>query len=73
MGKELLGTVKWFDERKGYGFLRSDGIDPDIFVHYRHIDEEGYRTLVRNELVHFEVTETSRGLLATKVRKVANG
>lgn len=73
MGNEFLGTVKWFDERKGYGFIRTEGIENDIFVHYRHIDEEGYRTLVRNELVHFEITDTSRGLLATKVRKVSHG
>ena len=72
MGNELLGTVKWFDERKGYGFIRTEGEESDIFVHYRHIDAEGYRTLVRNELVHFEITDTSRGPLATKVRKVAH-
>lgn len=68
--KEYMGTVKWFDEKKGYGFVRTEDIENDIFVHYKHILFDGYRTLVKNELVVFEVTPTSRGLMATKVRKV---
>lgn len=67
---DKMGTVKWFDEKKGYGFLRSDGIETDIFIHYKHIVAEGYRTLVKNELVVFEPTVTAKGIMATKVRKL---
>lgn len=70
MATDLMGTVKWFDEKKGYGFLRADSIDTDIFVHYKHIVAEGYRTLVKNELVVFEPATTSKGIMATKVRKL---
>lgn len=71
MADDLMGTVKWFDEKKGYGFLRTDTIDTDIFVHYKHIVAEGYRTLVKNELVVFEPATTSKGIMATKVRKIS--
>ena len=70
MAEDLMGTVKWFDEKKGYGFLRADSIDSDIFVHYKHIVAEGYRTLVKNELVTFEPATTSKGIMANKVRKL---
>jgi cold shock protein len=68
---ELMGTVKWFDEKKGYGFLRTETIDSDVFVHYKHIIQEGYRTLIKNELVTFEPVTQSKGIMATKVRKLA--
>lgn len=68
--KDYMGTVKWFDEKKGYGFLRTDGIETDVFVHYKHIVSEGYRTLLKNQLVLFEVIDTSKGLMATKVRMI---
>lgn len=66
--KDRVGTCKWFDEKKGYGFLTTEGIESDIFVHYRHIQQDGYRTLVKNQLVLFEPVDTSKGLMATKVR-----
>lgn len=71
MSKELMGTVKWFDEKKGFGFLRAETIDSDIFVHYKHILCDGYRTLFKNELVTFEPLTTAKGIMATKVRKLA--
>ena len=70
MEKELMGTVKWFDEGKGFGFLRTTSIDSDIFVHYKHIICEGYRTLVKNELVTFEPVTTAKGIMAVKVKKL---
>jgi len=69
---DLLGTCKWFDEKKGFGFIRADTIESDIFVHYKHILSEGYRTLVKNELVLFEPSTTAKGIMATKVRKLDN-
>lgn len=69
---DLLGTCKWFDEKKGFGFIRTETIDSDIFVHYKHILSEGYRTLVKNELVTFEPLTTAKGIMATKVRKLDN-
>ena len=63
------GRVKWFNERKGYGFIeRSNG--EDVFVHYSAIQGDGFRTLAEGELVSFEVTEGPKGLQASNVVKV---
>ena len=60
------GTVKWFNEAKGYGFItRDDG--PDVFVHYKHITGDGFRTLAEGEPVTFEVVEGPKGLQAKNV------
>jgi len=64
------GTVKWFDCRKGFGFiLDSDGAD--VFVHYTVIEGDGFRRLDDDEPVEFEVTRTPRGLSAVRVRRIA--
>jgi CspA family cold shock protein len=60
------GTVKWFNDAKGYGFIQQSGGD-DIFVHFSAIVGEGFRTLQEGEEVEFEVSETERGLQATNV------
>jgi CspA family cold shock protein len=63
------GTVKWFNQAKGFGFIkRANG--PDVFVHYKAIDGDGFKTLNENEEVEFEVQQGPKGLQATKVRKV---
>lgn len=63
-----VGTVKWFDESKGFGFLQAkDG--KDVFVHFSEIRGDGFRTLVRGEEVEFEVRETERGLHAANVNR----
>jgi CspA family cold shock protein len=70
---DLIGTVKWFNEAKGYGFIRADGIESDIFAHYKHLipeTENEFRVLVKNQLVLFEPTDTSKGIMATKIRKI---
>ncbi|MGL9971610.1 cold-shock protein [Enterococcus sp. DIV1420a] len=60
------GTVKWFDEKKGYGFIiAEDAID--IFVHYTAIQTEGYKTLEEGQTVQYEVGEGKRGLQASNV------
>jgi len=66
----LEGTVKWFSDKKGYGFITRDGED-DIFVHYSSIQGEGFRTLREGEKVVFEVVNGERGMKATNVVKNA--
>jgi CspA family cold shock protein len=63
------GQVKWFDNKKGYGFIENDEGE-DIFVHYSNIASDGYKTLEKGELVEFEVVEGTKGLQAENVRKV---
>jgi len=62
------GTVKWFSEKKGYGFITQDE-GPDIFVHYSSIDVPGFKTLAEGERVTFDVEENDRGPVAKNVTK----
>lgn len=63
------GRVKWFSEKKGYGFIsREDG--DDIFVHYSAIKREGFKTLHEGDEVEFEISEGEKGLQATDVMPV---
>jgi CspA family cold shock protein len=63
------GTVKWFDAKKGYGFIeREDG--DDVFVHFSAIQDEGFKTLEDGEKVEFEIVEGDRGPQAAQVVKV---
>ena len=62
----VTGKVKWFNETKGYGFIKQDS-GRDIFVHYSEIQEDGYKTLAEGETVEFELREGSKGLEATNV------
>lgn len=66
----LDGTVKWFSDKKGYGFITRDG-EEDIFVHYSSIQGDGFRTLREGEKVEFEVVTGERGMKATNVVKSA--
>ncbi len=61
------GTVKWFNNAKGYGFIRSEKGDEDIFVHYSTIDMDGYRSLKAGQEVEFEVSEGPKGLHASQI------
>jgi CspA family cold shock protein len=63
------GTVKWFNETKGYGFIQQDG-GPDIFVHYSAIKSDGFRTLAEGDKVNFEIVEGERGPKAANVMKI---
>ena len=60
------GTVKWFNDSKGYGFISQSSGD-DIFVHFSSIEGTGFRTLAEGEEVEFEIQETDRGLQAANV------
>ena len=64
-----IGTVKWFNADKGYGFISQEG-GGDVFVHYSAIMSSGYRTLQEGQQVEFEVEEGPKGLLASSVRAV---
>ena len=61
------GTVKWFNDAKGFGFLRIDGQDEDIFVHYSAVQAEGFRSLNEGEAVEFEVIKGPKGMKAENV------
>ena len=63
------GTVKWFDDAKGYGFLEEDG-GGDVFIHHSEITMEGFRTLAEGDRVEFERTQGPKGPKALRVRKV---
>lgn len=63
------GTVKWFNEKKGYGFIeQEDG--PDVFVHHSGIDAQGFRTLNEGDQVTFDVEQGQKGLSAVNVKVV---
>jgi CspA family cold shock protein len=63
------GQVKWFDQKKGYGFItREDG--DDLFVHYSAIEAQGFKTLNEGDEVEFEITQGKKGLQATNVKIV---
>lgn len=62
------GTVKWFSDKKGYGFI-VDQEGKDVFVHYSEIEQDGYRSLKEGDGVTFELTEDVKGLKAKKVAR----
>lgn len=66
----MQGTVKWFDVKKGYGFILNPAGE-DVFVHFSAIEEEGFRTLRDGETVEFEQLEGPKGLHAAHVKRVA--
>ena len=55
------GTVKWFSEEKGYGFIEPDEGDEEVFVHYTDVEGEGFRSLTEGERVSYEATSSTRG------------
>ncbi len=63
------GTVKWFDGKKGYGFIAQDDGD-DIFVHYSSIQTSGFKTLSEGDRVSFEIEAGNRGPKAKEVKKI---
>lgn len=65
------GTVKWFNDAKGYGFIRQDNGGEDVFCHHTAIQAEGFRTLAEGQRVEFEVTKGPKGLQAANVRASA--
>lgn len=65
------GSVKWFNDSKGYGFIQADGTDRDVFVHYTAIQSEGFKTLAEGQRVDFELVEGPKGPQASNVLRAA--
>ncbi len=65
--ERITGTVKWFDEKKGYGFITREDGEGDVFVHFSDIIGEGFRTLHEGERVEFLLSPNDRGPKATAV------
>ena len=63
------GTVKWFNDSKGFGFISQEN-GSDVFVHHSEIQGEGFKSLAEGDQVEFEVTEGQKGLQASKVRRI---
>ena len=64
------GTVKWFSDDKGYGFITPDEGTKDLFVHHSAIQAEGYKSLAEGQRVEFEVAQGNKGLQASGVRPI---
>jgi CspA family cold shock protein len=64
------GTVKWFNESKGFGFITQDDGGPDVFAHYSEIKGDGFKILVEGDAVSFDVVEGDKGPKATNIEKI---
>ena len=64
------GTVKWFNDAKGFGFITPESGAADVFVHHTAIASEGFRSLAEGDHVEFEVTKGPKGLQASNVKKI---
>jgi CspA family cold shock protein len=68
--ERVTGTVKWFNDEKGFGFIARDSGSGDVFVHQSAIQTEGFRSLSEGDRVEFSVEQGPKGLAATNVRKL---
>ena len=66
----VQGTVKWFNEAKGFGFIKPEG-GPDVYVHYSEIQSTGHRLLEENQKVEFEIGTGAKGPQAVNVRVIS--
>ena len=67
MSDRQTGTVKWFNDAKGFGFISREGGE-DLFVHFRSIQGSGFKTLLENQKVEYEVTQGQKGPQASNIR-----
>ncbi|WP_305830141.1 transcription antiterminator/RNA stability regulator CspE [Photobacterium leiognathi] len=67
MSNKTLGLVKWFNEEKGFGFLTQNNGGADVFVHFRAIASEGFKTLTEGQKVSFDIEQGQKGLQAANV------
>jgi cold shock protein len=68
-GMSAEGTIKWFNEKKGFGFIQQDN-GPDVFVHYTSIKAEGFKTLAEGQRVQFDIEDGAKGPKAVNVVKI---
>lgn len=68
MSNMSTGTVKWFNDAKGYGFITPEEGGQDLFAHYKEIQGSGFRSLQEGQRVEFEVREGPKGLQASQIR-----
>jgi len=68
VSKMAQGTVKWFSEEKGYGFIAQEDGGDDVFVHHTAIQTQGFRTLAENQKVEFDVVQSDKGVQAENVK-----
>ena len=66
----MKGTVKWFNDQKGFGFILPDGGGKDLFVHYTAVDMKGFKTLTEGESVEFIIEDGPKGKQAGKVKRL---
>ena len=66
----IEGTVKWFNDAKGFGFITQDGGGEDVFCHHTAIQAEGFRTLAEGERVRFEIVDSPKGPRAANVSRI---
>ncbi|MBD8514433.1 cold-shock protein [Photobacterium sp. WH77] len=67
---KATGTVKWFNEEKGFGFITQDNGGADVFVHFRAIAGDGFKTLQEGQKVQYEVEQGQKGLQAANVERL---
>lgn len=70
MTDRVVGTVKWFNNAKGFGFITAEAEEGDVFVHFRSIQGQGYRTLAEGQAVEFTLVDGPKGLQAEDVAKL---
>lgn len=67
----VTGIVKWFNNAKGYGFVKPDGLEKDVFIHFSAIAMDGYKTLKEGQKVEFDISEGPKGLHAANLHRLA--
>ena len=71
MSERVTGTVKWFNDAKGFGFIARDGGGSDVFVHYSVVGGDGFKSLAEGQRVEFSIEQGPKGMTATNVRKLS--
>ncbi|CCG19079.1 cold shock-like protein [Taylorella asinigenitalis 14/45] len=66
----VVGTVKWFNDTKGFGFVTPEGSNEDLFIHFSSIQMDGFKTLKENQKISFEITEGPKGKQAINIQPV---